>query len=193
MYKVPVSVSCQILMKLSTYFWKIFKYQISWKSVQWEPSCCMWTDGQTDRHDIVNSPFGNFCKHACKLTKVLCLRAGRSEVRVPARLRKFSSSPKHTDQLWGPPSLLLSECSVFVRGYSARGVTLTTHLKVKLYLLLMYAFMAWKGLHLPCKDCICLRRRVEMGEGVLNLQSPLERLSVCHVYLTSQKNSVLRI
>ena len=28
-------------------FWKIFKYQVSWKSVHWEPSCSVQTDGQT--------------------------------------------------------------------------------------------------------------------------------------------------
>ena len=33
----------------STYFRKILKYQISWKSAQWEPSCSMWPDGQTER------------------------------------------------------------------------------------------------------------------------------------------------
>jgi hypothetical protein len=31
----------------STNFRKIFKYQISWKSVHWELSCSMWTDGRT--------------------------------------------------------------------------------------------------------------------------------------------------
>jgi len=37
------------------------KYQISWKSVQWEPSYSMWTDGRTDRHDEANSLFSQFC------------------------------------------------------------------------------------------------------------------------------------
>jgi hypothetical protein len=33
----------------STDFRKILKYKISWNPVQWQPSCSMWTDGQTDR------------------------------------------------------------------------------------------------------------------------------------------------
>ena len=43
-----------------TYFLKILKYQISFKSVQWEQSCSMRTDGQTDKHDKANSRFRNF-------------------------------------------------------------------------------------------------------------------------------------
>jgi len=35
---------------------KIHKYQIWWKSVQWEPNCSMRTDG-THIHDEVNSGF----------------------------------------------------------------------------------------------------------------------------------------
>jgi len=31
----------------STDFRKILRYQISWKSVQWKPSCSMRTDGRT--------------------------------------------------------------------------------------------------------------------------------------------------
>jgi hypothetical protein len=43
--------SCPILTKLEFFrqiFEKTRKYQISWKSVQWEPSCSMQTDGRTD-------------------------------------------------------------------------------------------------------------------------------------------------
>ena len=46
---------------------KILKYQIPWKSVQWEPSCSMRTDRQTDRHDEANSRFSQFCERAWKL------------------------------------------------------------------------------------------------------------------------------
>jgi len=39
-------------------------FQFSLKSVRWEPSCSMGTDGQTDgrshRHDDANSRFCNF-------------------------------------------------------------------------------------------------------------------------------------
>jgi hypothetical protein len=45
-------------------FRKIIKHKISWKSIQWEPSCSMWTDGQTDRrtdrHDEANSRISQF-------------------------------------------------------------------------------------------------------------------------------------
>jgi len=36
---------------------KIFKYQVSWKSVQWKSNCSM----RTDRHDEANR-FSQFCE-----------------------------------------------------------------------------------------------------------------------------------
>ena len=41
-------------------FIKIFKYQISRKSVQLEPSCSVRTNGRTDRHNEFNSRFSQF-------------------------------------------------------------------------------------------------------------------------------------
>ena len=48
----------------STNFRKIFTHQISWKSVQWEPSCPMRTDGRTDMTKLIAA----FC-HFAKVSK----------------------------------------------------------------------------------------------------------------------------
>jgi hypothetical protein len=49
---------------LSIDFRKILKYKISWKSVEWEPSFPMLTDGRTDGHDKANSRLSQFCEEA---------------------------------------------------------------------------------------------------------------------------------
>ena len=66
----------------STDFGKIFRHQISWQPVQWEPSCSMRTDGQTDGrtheererqiHDEANSRFSQFCERPPKKPITLC-------------------------------------------------------------------------------------------------------------------------
>jgi hypothetical protein len=49
--------------------------------------------------------------------------------RVPVGSRIFCS-PRHSDQLWGPPSFLSNGyCELFRRGQSSRGVKLITHLQ----------------------------------------------------------------
>jgi len=47
-----------------TNFRKILIYQISWISVQWEPSCSIRTDSRPHRHDEANSRFWQFCELA---------------------------------------------------------------------------------------------------------------------------------
>jgi hypothetical protein len=55
-----------------TDFWKVPRYQISWKSVQWEPSYFVRTDGQTDGCDDENTfrDFANAPKNKKKFRKL---------------------------------------------------------------------------------------------------------------------------
>ena len=56
----------------STDFRKILKYKISWKFVQWEPSCSIRTDGRWDRHDEAKSSFSQLCEKRLKITTGVC-------------------------------------------------------------------------------------------------------------------------
>jgi len=63
-HNVKCRYSCELLMKLEfsrQIFGKIFKYQISWKSFQWEPSCSIRTDGRTEVTNLIVA-FRNFAK-----------------------------------------------------------------------------------------------------------------------------------
>ena len=48
-------------------FSKNTRYQIEWKSVQWEPNCWRRMDGRTDRHDELNSRCSQFCQRSSEL------------------------------------------------------------------------------------------------------------------------------
>jgi len=43
-----------------TDFRKILRYQISWKSLQWEPNCSTWTNRHDESKLLL---FSWFCKH----------------------------------------------------------------------------------------------------------------------------------
>ena len=58
------------------------------------------------------------------------LRAGRPRNRgsIPGKGKRFTSSPKHPDRLWGPATILVKRYQgLFLRGQSGRWVKLTIH------------------------------------------------------------------
>jgi len=47
--------------EVSLHFSKVLKYHFL-KSVQWKPSCSMWTVGRTDSHHEPNTRFSEMCE-----------------------------------------------------------------------------------------------------------------------------------
>jgi hypothetical protein len=58
----------------STYLWNILKYQISWKSIHWEPMCIMRTDGRTAMAKLIvafrNAPNNTSTAQMCNIIKM---------------------------------------------------------------------------------------------------------------------------
>jgi hypothetical protein len=76
-------------------FEKIHKYHISWKSVQWERSCSLRTDGQTYGHEV-NSRFSQLRERAYK--QVIPVIIGATETiwatyRESETLRSYRKQP----------------------------------------------------------------------------------------------------
>ena len=80
--------------RFSTYFPNILKYQISWKSVHWEPNCSMRNDGPTDGQTWRNlSSFFFFFK-------ILRMRLKADAIREILTLSPLSASPLAEVSAW---------------------------------------------------------------------------------------------
>jgi len=63
---------------------KLLKYQISWKSVAWNPSCSMRTDGQSDMTKVIVTIlyFANVPQKPCSVPKECQLSRMYMDLRV---------------------------------------------------------------------------------------------------------------
>ena len=149
---------CHILMNLEfsrRIFEKIVKYQISWKSVKWEQSCCVGADRHTDRQTDMTQltvDFRNFantpnkreeqrtravsghtdgrCVELKERNYAMKLLTSRTELqpRQNGGSNRFLSSPKRLNRVLGPPSphSVVIRGSFFLWRKRRRNVNLTT-------------------------------------------------------------------
>jgi hypothetical protein len=80
----------------STDFRKILRYQISWKSFQWEPSFSMRTEGRTDRHGEANSHLSQFLWNRLTVlyfahTVYLCVLNGSQQTAIIYYYYRYSA------------------------------------------------------------------------------------------------------
>jgi len=71
------------------------KHRNSWKSVQWDPSCSMRTNGRidrhTDRHDEANSRFSQLCRPAYRQVWAHCFyRSAHTCAIIPCPAQSLS-------------------------------------------------------------------------------------------------------
>jgi len=82
--KYPLFLSdCNETRLFSTNFREILKYQISWKSVHWEPNCSMRTEGQTWRIVAFHS-FSKAPKHWATISCLAWTQTGYYCVTAPS-------------------------------------------------------------------------------------------------------------
>jgi len=83
----------------STDFRKILEYQILWKPVLWDLSCCMRTDGRTDGHrDFVNAPKNKSTWHKtnsshCSSADIYTFLPGLRWTKISIRLTPLRANP----------------------------------------------------------------------------------------------------
>ena len=94
---------------------KILKYKISWKFVQWQPSCPMWIDGRTDIRDEAKTLFSHFCERASKYCYVEARSIASRRLSLPATQHALYNH-------WGPEHS---------REGLARGVQMTRRVEWK--------------------------------------------------------------